>query len=333
MPSIAPANRHFVHRSAATLPDEFWSAARRDPAHFNIILPIALDYRKSGDRLPGETPTWILFYNSSGLEFVSSLTSTKMGTTYPLFIASATLDPLSCYAPSQLTARVEHIAQVLLSVVPNAVKRIYSIFAPAAISHAFCPVWSRLTNVRTCTEPYYAAKLSVCTLSTLSKRSPTLNPGVELRFAAPADLDQVARLCYSFAAESAPFTLTHDQARREAAILIEKHQVWVHTVEKQVASIAAYTRNADGLATITKVYTSGNFRRKGCAERLQTNQGPSSLFGHGFNQIALFVGVANPARFVYGKVGFQGLDDRATSGFEYWTEIGFDRSVVELGHW
>lgn len=266
MPSIAPATSHRVYHDAALLPMELWEAARKDPAHFNIISPIAHDYRNAGGRLPGQTPTWILFYNSYGLEFVSSLTSTKMGTTYPLFIASTTA--VTRYSPSQLTARMQEVAHALLSEVPYAARRIYSIFAPAAITNAFCPIWTRLTNVESCDEPYYDAKLSVCTYASLSKRSPTMHPGIELRLALPADLDQVARLCHSFAAESAPFTLTRDQARQEAAILIERRQVWVHIGDRQVASIAAYTLNADGLATITKVYTSENFRRRGCAERL-----------------------------------------------------------------
>lgn len=69
------------------------------------------------------------------------------------------------------------------------------------------------------------------------------------------------------------------------------------------------------------------------SEERETNSGNPSLFKTGYNEIALFVGIANSARFVYGKVGFQGLDDRAVSGFEHWTEIGFDRNAVELGHW
>ena len=55
-------------------------------------------------------------------------------------------------------------------------------------------------------------------------------------------------------------------------------------------------------------------------------------------QIALYVAHNNPgASKVYHRVGFSGLDagSDAVEGVDYenWTEIGFDRNVVELGHW
>lgn len=51
--------------------------------------------------------------------------------------------------------------------------------------------------------------------------------------------------------------------------------------------------------------------------------------------VTLYVGIGNPAAKVYHRVGFVGLDARSDpiEGIENWTEIGFDRSKVELGHW
>jgi len=50
-------------------------------------------------------------------------------------------------------------------------------------------------------------------------------------------------------------------------------------------------------------------------------------------EIALYVGVENPARWVYNSVGFQNLgNDEPTPDME-WLEIGFARDRVEIGHW
>ena len=49
----------------------------------------------------------------------------------------------------------------------------------------------------------------------------------------------------------------------------------------------------------------------------------------------LYVGNDNPAANVYHKVGFVGLDGSGNrvKNVESWTEIGFDRAKVDLGHW
>lgn len=52
--------------------------------------------------------------------------------------------------------------------------------------------------------------------------------------------------------------------------------------------------------------------------------------------VSLFVAHDNPgAALVYSRVGFVGLSPQEGSvpGVDNWTEIGFDRSVVRLGHW
>ena len=54
-------------------------------------------------------------------------------------------------------------------------------------------------------------------------------------------------------------------------------------------------------------------------------------------RVVLFVAHDNkPAAKVYHRVGFLGLaeDDQDPLGVvEPWTEIGFDRNKVDLGHW
>ena len=52
--------------------------------------------------------------------------------------------------------------------------------------------------------------------------------------------------------------------------------------------------------------------------------------------VVLYVAHDNQAAAkVYHRVGFVGLDEKdySAEGVEPWLEIGFDRDVVELGHW
>lgn len=68
--------------------------------------------------------------------------------------------------------------------------------------------------------------------------------------------------------------LTEEMALYEAELLIHSNAVWVHTMQgpgqvaPDVACIVAATRTTETVAAITKVYTSPNYRSRGCAERL-----------------------------------------------------------------
>jgi RimJ/RimL family protein N-acetyltransferase len=67
-----------------------------------------------------------------------------------------------------------------------------------------------------------------------------------------------------------------------------------------------------------------------------TNIAFSYLKVEGKSALVLYVAHDNPAaRSVYRRVGFRGLEDEAVAvaGVEPWLEIGFDRSVITLGHW
>ncbi|KAF9004483.1 hypothetical protein BDZ89DRAFT_1049472 [Hymenopellis radicata] len=318
-----------IHRSASELPEELWTAATERAGHLNTILSVAQKCLAS--ELSTSTPTsgnvWITlwtYYPPPRLELVLACTSNEMGT-YPIFIAATA--PASRLTAQFLHTRLWLLADALRYAVPNS--RVYSVFCPDTIAHLFAAIWSALTGIRRYKEPYYAAKLSICTKETL-KHGPSRNiPGIpaDLRLAVPDDLKGVADLCYGFASESEPFTLTSDLALKQASLLIQDRQVWVYCIRADgesdpgdIASIVACTRNSEQCATITKVYTDTRWRRRGCAERL----------------VALYVARDNTAATkVYNRVGFAGLGEHAVDGVncEFWSEIGFDREQVELGHW
>ncbi len=202
-----------IYRSASALPSEFWDAARTNPTHFNVILPTA---QKSRDRERAGYPSasghlWVLVwthYPQKRLELVLSCTSTEMGT-YPIFITSTVPTPL--LTEQFLSSRIPILASTLYQEVPKT--RVYSAFGPDTIVNSFASFWSSLSGIAQYEKPYYAAKLSVCTSRTISKRSASIIPGLQmdLRLATPADLQAVAELCYGFASESVrPFYSIED---------------------------------------------------------------------------------------------------------------------------
>jgi predicted GNAT family acetyltransferase len=62
--------------------------------------------------------------------------------------------------------------------------------------------------------------------------------------------------------------MTLDQGRTEAQELIQNAQMWAYVVNGQCATICAVTRSTYKVSCVTKVYTTPNFRRMGCAEHL-----------------------------------------------------------------
>jgi predicted GNAT family acetyltransferase len=150
-----------------------------------------------------------------------------------------------------------------------------------------------------------------------------------------------------------------EEARREALLMISRKQLWVHTIARtgqveEIASIVAVTRESGDVSAITKVYTNPKWRSRKCAERLvrkvtqmyvhviplNQNVYRISFFISSLlktkNSVVLYVAHDNSAaRKVYGRVGFAGLAPERASipGVESWTEIGFEPTKVELGHW
>ncbi|KAK0486490.1 hypothetical protein IW261DRAFT_1582299 [Armillaria novae-zelandiae] len=337
MPSVALKTAH-LHMPSVTLkpvPLQGFVTLESDEANFNVIYPHALKCRAA--ELAGQPPkpeqVWIVYFACDPeprVQFVLSCTSTEMGK-YPIFIATTL--PTNKHSLEFIQQPMFLLAKELRvhELVP--VQRVYSIFAADAIAQHFATLWTGITGINHITQPYYAAKLTFCTKTTFRYRQATTVPGstYELRPAVSSDTEDIAKLCYGFASESEPFVLDEAGALKEATLLVQQKQVWTCS---SVASIVVFTRNSDTLATITKVYTNPDYRRRGCAERLVRR-----VCKHLFmtkEKVALYVAHNNPAASkVYHRVGFAGLGDDGVvvDGVDAWTEIGFDRDHTELGHW
>ena len=130
--------------------------------------------------------------------------------------------------------------------------------------------------------------------------------------------------------------MTEKGALQEANYLIRHGLVWVlHATRagepSEIASIVAVTRQSEGVAGISKVFTNPRWRKKGCAERLVRHV--CKLLLQHRHSVVLYVAHDNPAAAgVYRRVGFTGLEGGQT-GVNAWLEIGFDRSIAHLGHW
>ncbi|KAF7362419.1 N-acetyltransferase domain-containing protein [Mycena venus] len=340
MPSTTLEPYTRTYRSASSLPSEVWDALKSNPQNSNCILPVALKTltrEQNDENAPGRDQCWIVVHSLGAIDFVLSVTNGDIGT-YPIFIY--TTHPTHRLTSDFLLPRLIRLAEALRAAVP--IKRVYSFFAPDVITTMFVEVWCSLTGVQGYKDPYYHAKLTYCTKRSFVNRSMTTFPGLvyELRPAVDSDLEAVASLCYQFAADSEPFVLSHESAIKEAATLIRNNQIWVHgirladDVHDDIASIVAFTRNSDNVATISKVFTNPTWRRRGCAERLVRRVCKHLLASK--QSVALYVAHNNPAAtHVYHRVGFLGLADGAApvEGVDSWLEIGLDRSKIELGHW
>ncbi|KAJ6631425.1 hypothetical protein B0H10DRAFT_2159751 [Mycena sp. CBHHK59/15] len=339
MPSTTMEPYTTTYRSASSLPVEVWDALKSNHQNSNVILPIALKSlaREKNMETAGRDQCWIAVRSYDTIDFVVSCTNGDIGA-YPIFIF--TTHPIHSLTSEFLLPRLIRLAEALRAVVP--INRVYSVFAPDAVARMFVEIWCSLTGVQGYQEPYYAAKLTYCNKRSFVNRQMTTFPGLvyELRPAVESDLKSVASLCHQFAAESEPFVLTCEGAIKEAAILIRASQVWVHCIRRadevrdDIASIVAFTRNSDSVATISKVFTNPAWRRRGCAERLVRRVCKHLLLTK--QSVALYVAHNNHgAAKVYHRVGFLGLADDAApvQGVDSWLEIGLDRSKVELGHW
>ncbi|KAJ7496685.1 hypothetical protein FB451DRAFT_1208378 [Mycena latifolia] len=339
MPSTTLEPYTTTYGSASSLPTEVWDALESHPQNANCILPIVLKSlaRERNHEPTGRDQCWIVVHSLGAIDFILSVTNGDIGT-YPVFVF--TTHPIHHLTPDFLLPRLIRLAEALRDAVP--VKRAYSFFAPDIVTKMLVEIWCSLTGVQGYREPYYHAKLTYCTKRSFINRQMTTFPGLmyELRPAVESDLEGVASLCYQFAADSEPFVLTHEGAIKEAATLIRNNQIWVHGIRRvgdlgdDIASIVAFTRNSDTVATISKVFTNPTWRRRGCAERLVRRVCKHLLATK--QSIALYVAHNNPgAIHVYAKVGFLGLVDGAApvEGVDSWLELGLDRSKIELGHW
>lgn len=371
MPGIVTKYNNTVYTTATSIPQDVVDYLEHDAQNSNILLPHLLKTRNlEAQGIYGEN-AWIVStsypdsLSQPVIDFVLSCTTGSLGN-YPIFIYHA--QSLATLNPSYLIPRMLSLAERLGEAVPTA--RVFSVFAVEPVARAFADAWTNLKGVSVAhtdvkanlTHEYYAALLTYCNSRSFRPRQQSTHPTYQfdMRPAVIQDIPEVAELCYGFAAESEPFTMTMDQARIEARLLVENGLVWIHSVSgpdvvSGIASICAVTRQSSTVAAITKVYTNPRFRRMGCAERLvrrvcsqyvflsslakpscaDTHCPTSSYLRSGRKEcIVLYVAHSNPAaRTVYRRVGFVGLDDESAAGVEPWLEIGFDRNVVQLGHW
>ncbi|OBZ79497.1 hypothetical protein A0H81_00808 [Grifola frondosa] len=330
-----------TYSSVRDLPPVVWDAFRAYPQKSNIMYPHAVEALRHAGQTVSSRQVWItcLSIHSTGLppsiDFVLSCTEGHLGS-YPVFIFT----PLAPHLLDEgfLMPRISALVRALRECVPP--ERVFSIFAVDPVTRMFARLWTNDTGVPLDSNPeYYHAMLTYCTRQSLKPRQSPELPDLtyKLRLAVDADISEAARLCYRFAAAAEPFTLTAEQATREAAHLIRAGQLWVHEIaapgrRPEIASIVAVTRSTDTVAAITKVFTNPNWRKRGCAERLTRYVCHSLLRTK--SSVVLYVAHNNPAAAkVYDRVGFVGLSNTAVEGVDSWLELGFERSMVNLGHW
>ncbi|PCH33885.1 hypothetical protein WOLCODRAFT_147958 [Wolfiporia cocos MD-104 SS10] len=344
MPSPQPAFLVHAYHNANALPSEVWKAFDAHPRRSNIMFPLAKKLRQieqSGYHHDG-CNVWIVCTTVqaggvlSEVDFVLSCTEGPIGA-YPIFIFT----PISSSRLNSqyYTPRLRAMVRALLECVPP--ERVFSVFSLDSITPAFAKSWTEETGISLDSSPeYYAATFTHCTAQTLTRNQPVLHGySHKLRLAVESDIPAAAELCHSFAAVSEPFVLSKEDAIREASLLVRQGQLWVHEVavpgrSPEIASIVAVTRTSRTVAGITKVYTNPDWRHLGCAERL-TRYVCMQLLQQK-ESVVLYVAHNNPAAAnVYHKVGFVGLSHGSprVEGVDSWLELGFDRKIVDLGHW
>ncbi|KAG2368881.1 hypothetical protein BDR07DRAFT_1268896 [Suillus spraguei] len=310
-------------------------------ARANLILPHAekvFGQQKFTPKILATGQFWLVCLKpgTSEIYFILACSEGPLGK-YPLYIIPTV--PIAGLTPELLKGSMEALCSALLNEPDFKRERVFSVFSVKEVAEAFVPEWEKVAKINRIQKPYYSAILSVCTERTLVRQQRAPRPSddviLEPRLAAKQDADQIAVLCHEFAATSPPFILSVEKAREEANIMIENKQVWVLEIQKrdgepEIATIVAVTRKSEGVATISKVYTPEKWRGKGSAERLVRHVCIELL--KKYKQVALYVGVDNPAKVVYERVGFSGLSEGSLLS-ERWLEVGFDQAKVELGHW
>ncbi|KAG1902077.1 uncharacterized protein F5891DRAFT_1217349 [Suillus fuscotomentosus] len=330
MPGLNSSVRRF---DRTNIPEDVWGALRdRDnAARANVILPHAEKVSSHQEFLPGSEQLWLVYSEpaTSDIRFILSCTEGPLGK-YPIFIIPV--------APIQLASELlqgpmEAFCEPLLNEADFRRQRVFSVFSVEPVSRAFASAWEKIAEIKCINEPYYDAFFSACTPETFVRDgSQPVDEVIELRLAVPQDAKKIRDLCQEFSETSKPFTLSSEQASKEARLMIQNEQVWVYEIkegdeETDIASIVAATRQSHTVAAITKVYTPEKWQHKGRAERLVRRVCRELLKTH--EQVVLYVGAnLTSAQRLYDRVGFQ-----ATSGPERWLEIGFDRAEVDLGHW
>ncbi|KAL1951577.1 hypothetical protein VTO73DRAFT_726 [Trametes versicolor] len=330
-----------VFHSPFQFPPALWECFKAEPRNSNIIYAHAAKLRSTGIvTAPGPpVDVWIVCWRQGPapiIEFVLSCTTGPLGA-YPVFIYTPL--PSEYLALGFIQPRIHSIIGYLQSYV--APERVFSVFALDPVADAFAAMWTAMTRVPLATQPvYYHAQFMSCDRTTFkpgAQNGTARTPG-PLRLAVPDDHIGVAALCHGFAASSEPFVLTEQMALYEASLLINSNTVWVHTIQgpgqvtPDIACIVSVTRTTETVAAITKVYTNPNYRSRGCAERLVRFACASLLRTK--QSVVLYVAHNNQAaKKVYERVGFVGFAASGVGATDSWKELGFDQTLVRLGHW
>jgi len=338
MPGLTSRLTTSTYTSAHALPQLLLDTLRTHARRSNVILS-HVEKSLTKTAVADQKECWIACTtadsSSKTIDLILSCTEHVMGS-YPIFIFSTRHS--SQLDEDYLLPRLLLLVGALHSAV--SASRVYSVFAPEPVAAMFTDLWVDLTGIPFVPQPYYAATFSVCTRRSHNDRSMAVHSlKYEIRPGIESDIDNIAELCYRFALGSEPFLLTTDGALREATLLVQNGQVWVHEIQRtdettQIASIVCTTRPSSTVAAITKVYTNPSWRKLGCAERLVRRVCKHLLKTK--ESVVLYVAHENQAAAkVYHRVGFLGLDgkDFSVEGVEPWLEIGFDRDMVQLGHW
>ena len=193
MPSIS----HKVYYRASDLPRSAVDALRSNARKANVILPTldkSLARELAGQPQGGQV--WITCGYNSDVKFVLAITQGYMGP-YPAFIF--TTIPFHELTDQHIRPLIYTLVHALFQTVQT--RRIYSVFAVEPVTRIFAEEWTRITGIQAYREPYYAAKLSPCTLASLDTRIASDNPtlGYYLRPAEQADIPAIAECCFLFA--------------------------------------------------------------------------------------------------------------------------------------
>ena len=182
-----------IYYRASDLPSSALYALRSNARNANIILP-TLEKALAGQTQDGQI--WITCSHGSDVEFVLAITQGYMGP-YPAFIF--TTIPFDELTDQHARPFISTLVHALFKAVPS--KRIYSVFAVEPVTRIFAEEWTLITGIQAYSEPYYAAKISHCTLASLDTRSTSDDAalGYRLRPAVEADIPAIAELCFMFA--------------------------------------------------------------------------------------------------------------------------------------
>jgi len=182
-----------------------WAALRSKEVDANPILPTLLKcWAAEQGGFVTQNQLWIIIYTSSRNPEVKLIASCTDGLTggYPIFIFTPIPTQYIERERTILLLGLNSIVRELLDRVDK--KRVYSVFALEKLSRTFASLWTEATRIPVLRDPYYEAKISFLTAQTFRRNDPPLPPNetCNLRPAVRGDREQVARLCYEFAADS-----------------------------------------------------------------------------------------------------------------------------------